>query len=118
MSMKQYPIILLSLCLLLTACHTRSTFQSALNELDDVIERQDQYQQAFEHRNDSLRARLASGSWESALALYEEYLHFSADSAWRYITLMEKRAVKREQALQTAIDKCYLLGTAITKKAP
>lgn len=112
MSMKQYPIILLSLCLLLTACHTRSTFQSALNELDDVIERQDQYQQAFEHRNDSLRARLASGSWESALALYEEYLHFSADSAWRYITLMEKRAVKREQALQTAIDKCYLLGTA------
>ena len=55
---------------------------------------------------------LASGSWESAEALYEEYLHFSADSAWRYITLMEKRAVKREQALQTAIDKCYLLGTA------
>lgn len=107
---KKYTI-LSAFCFLILAC-TPPQLKSALKELDNVIENQDQYQQAFEQKNDSLRIILSSGSWESAEALYEEYLHFSADSAGRYIALMEKRATNQEQSLKTAIAQCYLLGTA------
>lgn len=110
--MNNIRIVILSLCLILSACSQPSSLESALRELDTAIENKDLYQQAFEQRNDSLRLQMQSGSWESAVALYNEYLHFSADSAGRYIAIMEQRAGNREQVLRTAISKCYLLGTA------
>ena len=111
MSMKMNGLFLSLLCVLFLSC-TPSSLKSTLLELDHVIEEQDIYQQAYELRNDSLRSRLSSGSWESAEELFMAYLHFSADSAGHYISLMEKRAANQEQRLKTAIDKCYLLGTA------
>lgn len=83
-----------------------------MKELDEAIEKRDIYQEAFEEHNNILRGRLASQSWESAKELYESYLHFSADSAGSYVSLMELRAQGRKQTLETAIDKIYMLGTA------
>ena len=110
--MKYSGLAIFSLCVLFIKCTPPSQLKKTFQELDQVIEEQDVYQEAFELRNDSLRMHLASGSWESAEALYEEYLHFSADSAGRYIALMGKRAIDQKQVLKTAISKCYLLGTA------
>ena len=110
--MKKIGLVIFSLCFLFTTCTPPSQLKCALRELDQVIEEQSLYQKAFEHRNDSLRLCLASGSWESAHELYNAYLHYSADSAGRYISLMEQRSASAGQALHTAIDKCYLLGAA------
>lgn len=107
---KNFTIILIA-CAIFYSC-TPTHLKSALRELDQVIKESAFYQEEFEHRNDSLRNCLSSGSWESANALFQSYLHFSADSAGRYIELMEKRSGNQKQSLKTTIDKCYLLGTA------
>ena len=109
--MRKSITIILTACFLFYNC-TPLHLKSAFQELDQVIEESEIYQEAFEHRNDSLRNRLASGSWESAHELFQSYLHFSADSAGRYIAIMEQRAGNQKQRLETTIDKCYLLGTA------
>lgn len=112
--MKKRTDLLLPLCLciILAACSHPTTLELTLMELDEAIEDKEFYRQAFERKNDSLRVQLSSGSWESAQALYDEYLHFSADSAGHYIELMEQRTGSRYQVLKTAISKCYILGTA------
>ena len=102
--------------LILAACSRPTTLELTLTELDETIEKKDFYQQGFERKNDSLRVQLSSGSWESAEALYKEYLHFSADSAGHYIEMMEQRSGSRYQVLKTAVYKCYILGTAHYEK--
>lgn len=109
--MRKNFTIILTACAIFYRC-TPPHLKSALRELDQVIKESAFYQEEFEHRNDSLRNCLSSGSWESANALFQSYLHFSADSAGRYIAIMEKRAGNQKQSLKTTIDKCYLLGTA------
>lgn len=106
-----YLLLLLTFCLLAPSCR-KSPEQEAFRELDYAIEHRGEYLSRFERENDSLRLRLPADGWEGARKLYEAYLHFSADSAERYVSLMEALAGNPREAMRSSITQCYLLGTA------
>jgi len=99
---------------ILLSLFSLSPVESALRELDREIEKRDEYVQRFEASNDNLRADFSlAGSdslrWEAAKRLFDSYIHFSADSAARYVTVMERYASCGRQSLQTDLEKIRLL---------
>lgn len=98
---------------LFLAC-SRGPAEEAMRELDKTIARRSEYIEAFESRNDSLRAiyhkaGTPDAKWKSAMELYQAYYHFSVDSAGRYVMKMQKYASSPEQVLRTKFSEIQLL---------
>lgn len=106
--MKRHIPLILATALSLLSCRV-SPVREALGELDQAIDKIEDYRLAFETQNDSLRKDL---DWETARQLYDRYLHFSADSAGRYVALMEDLASTPVQKTRTCIARSYLYGAA------
>lgn len=69
----------------------------ALADLDAAMENRDLYREAFMHKTDSIRnlyeiSRTDSVKWEYARVLYDEYIHYSLDSAYSCLHLMKLHA--------------------------
>ena len=109
--------ILTALLLLATGVSCgRSPVKEAFRELDAAIADKDEYIAEFERRNDVLRDSLregeASSRWAVAERLFQEYVHFNADSAGYYVGIMKELASGREQGLRTALAESRLMGVS------
>lgn len=109
--------ILTALLLLATGVSCgRSPVKEAFRELDAAIADKDEYIAEFERRNDVLRDSLregeASSRWAVAERLFQEYVHFNADSAGYYVGIMKELASGREQCLRTALAESRLMGVS------
>ncbi|MCR5560753.1 MAG: DUF6377 domain-containing protein [Bacteroidales bacterium] len=95
----------------------RSPVKETFRELDRTIDDRQLYITLFEKRNDVLRERLRSSGkedlkWETAERLFQEYVHFNADSAGHYVSLMKAYARGKEQLLRTSLAESRLLGVS------
>ena len=104
---------LTALLLLLTACQA-SPLRQSFRQLDAAIDQREAYVAAFERQNDTLRLGLESAlsdsvRWAFAERLYQAYHHFSADSAGRYVRIMQRYAGTRKEMLLTELAEVQLL---------
>ena len=113
MKMKQNIIFkVVALGVMLVSC-SKSSSEIALSELDRTIKMRDEYVRVFEARNDSLRLALAdvedSRKWSISQQLYQVYLHYSVDSAWHYVSYMQRFAKNGKDKLRTRLAEIQLL---------
>lgn len=106
--------LILYIALFVVRC-SPSPVDQALLQLDEVIASKQLYLDRFEARNDSLRLALGEATsdsvrWAVANDLYESYLHFSVDSAGRYIFLMKDWAGTEKQRLVSQLEESRLWG--------
>ncbi len=109
--LKKFRLVLILLSLLCSC--TPDPVRQELRRLDEAIAQKDFFLQSFERRNDTLRALLSEASdsakWKRAEALYQAYRHFSADSAGRYVTLMQHYAATPKEEFLTRLSEIQLL---------
>ena len=96
----------------LASCSSES--DSALAELDKVMENKEAYIHDFVKKMNSVRtmydlSESDAQKWVYADNLFKEYIHFSLDSAYVYLSLMKKHSQTPEDHARTAMAEVNIL---------
>ena len=109
----QYFLIVLAVVVTcMASCSSES--DSALAELDKVMENKEAYIHDFVKKMNSVRtmydlSESDAQKWVYADNLFKEYIHFSLDSAYVYLSLMKKHSQTPEDHARTAMAEVNIL---------
>ena len=98
--------------MVLSAC--RTDIDMALDELDKAMADRDVHRQQFHERTDALKSMYDkvegdSLKWEYANLMFQEYIHFSLDSAYMCQMMMKSHCVTPEQDVRSRIAEVSIL---------
>ena len=105
-------LILCTFALMQGGC--MSDENAALRDLETVIAQGDTYRKSFLEGTAAIRekfdaADMDSLKWVYADRLFNEYIHFSLDSTYEYVRLLQNHAVTREQKLMSDLAEIRVL---------
>lgn len=86
-----------------------------LSDLDQAIENREVYVKEFVKKIDSIKtmyrtAETNGEKWKYADTLFKEYIHFSLDSAYVYLTYMKNNCTAQEECIRTDMAEVNLLN--------
>lgn len=105
--------VIISLAMLVVvAC--QSDESAALRDLEKVIAQGDTYRKSFLVGTAAIRGKYDAANtdslkWVYADRLFNEYLHFSLDSTYEYVSLMRNHGVTHEQKLKSDLAEIRVL---------
>lgn len=107
-----FSLILCTFALMQGGC--MSDENAALRDLEKVIAQGDTYRKSFLEDMAAIRGKFDvadtdSLKWVYADRLFDEYIHFSLDSTYEYVSLMQSHGVTYEQKLKSDLAEIRVL---------
>ncbi len=98
--------------LVVVAC--QSDEHAALGELETVIARGDTYRKSFLEGTAAIRGKFDAADtdslkWVYADRLFNEYIHFSLDSTYEYVSLMQNHEVTSQQRVKSDLAEIRVM---------